>query len=34
MRGVEGLQAVIGEASYPLFSEMKRSIDDRVALWR
>ena len=34
MLGVEGLQAVIGEASYLPFSEMKQAIVDRVAAWR
>jgi phosphoserine phosphatase RsbU/P len=34
MLGVEGLQAVIGEASHLPFSEMKQAIVDRVAAWR
>jgi len=34
MPGVEGLQAVIGEASYLPLCEMKQAIVDRVAAWR
>ncbi|MGA7915451.1 MAG: SpoIIE family protein phosphatase [Candidatus Acidiferrales bacterium] len=34
MLGVEGLQAVIEEASYLPFTEMKKRIVDRVAAWR
>ncbi len=34
MLGVEGLQAVVGEASCLPFSEMKQAIVDRVAAWR
>jgi hypothetical protein len=30
----EGLQAVIGDASYLPFSEMKQAIVGRVAAWR
>ena len=34
MLGVEGLQAVIGDASHLLFSEMKRAIVGRVPACR